>query len=126
MLAIRHSTAQNITDTINADSLWLAEVSPAFPGGAVEWQKFLQKNLRPDVPIDNGAIAGQYRVQVKFIVDVDGSVSSIEALTKLGYGMEEELIRVILKSGKWTPGLLKGKPIKNYMVQSIIFMVNDE
>lgn len=120
-----HSNAQNDVET-HGDSLLLPEVFAAFPGGAIEWQKFLQRNLRPDVPIDNGAIAGQYRVQVRFIVDVDGSVSSIEALTKFGYGMEAELIRVILKSGKWTPGILKGKPIKSYMVQSVNFMVNDE
>lgn len=121
-----HSNAQDNTDVINGDSLLLPDVLPAFPGGPAEWQKFLQRNLRPDVPIDNGASSGEYRVQVRFIVEVDGSISSIEALTKLGYGMEEEVIRVISKSGKWTPGLLKGEPIKSYMVQSIGFEIKDE
>lgn len=118
--------AQQIATETKMDSLFLPEVLPSFPGGAIEWRKFLQRNLKPEVPIDNGAIAGLYTVQVKFIVHVDGSVSSIEPLTKFGYGMEEEVIRVILKSGKWMPGLLQGEPIKAYMVQSVSFMINDE
>lgn len=122
-----HSTAQNGSVEGSIDSLLLLpDVYPTFPGGAIEWQKFLQRNLKPEVPMDNGAVAGLYTVQVKFIVDVDGSISTIEPLTKFGYGMEEEVTRVILKSGKWTPGLLKGKPIKAYMVQSVSFMINDE
>lgn len=126
LLITVQTNAQQIAAETKMDSLLLPEVLPSFPGGAIEWRKFLQRNLHPEVPIDNGALAGLYTVQVKFIVHVDGSVSSIEPITKFGFGMEEEVIRVILKSGKWTPGLLQGKPIKAYMVQSVTFMINDE
>lgn len=126
LLTTIHSTAQNSTHETKTDSLLLLEVFPAFPGGAIEWQKFLQKNLNPEVPVDFGANAGHYIVKVRFIVNVDSTVSSIEALTKFGYGMETEVIRVILKSGKWIPGLLNGSPIKTYMVQPVIFVINDE
>lgn len=126
LLAAIHSNAQDNTFKTNTDSLQLPDVFPAFPGGAIEWQKFLQQNLNAEVPGDFGALAGQYTVKVKFIVDVDGTVSSIEPVTKLGFGMETEVIRVIKKSGKWEPGLLNGRPIKTYMVQAVIFRINDE
>lgn len=118
--------AQNSSDTTKLDTLQLPDVFPAFPGGEVEWKNFLQRNLKPEVPVDFGALGGQYIVKVRFIVDVDGTVSSIEPVTKLGFGMETEVIRVIQKSGKWEPGLLNGKPIKAYLVQAVIFQINDE
>ena len=93
LLTTIHSTAQNSTHETKTDSLLLPEVFPAFPGGAIEWQKFLQKNLNPEVPVDFGANVGHYIVKVRFIVNVDSTVSSIEALTKFGYGMETEVIR---------------------------------
>lgn len=124
MLAI-DLRAQNSNDSTRIDTLQMPDVFPAFPGGAIEWQKFLQRNLNPEVPVDFGALGGQYIVKVKFIVDVDGTVSSIEPVTKLGFVMETEVIRVIQKSGKWEPGLLNGKPIKTYMVQAVIFRIDD-
>jgi hypothetical protein len=37
--------------------------------------------------------------------------------------MEEEVIRVIERSGKWTPALQNGKPLKAYRKQPITFLL---
>ena len=85
---------------------------------------FLQKNLKPRVPIKNKAPNANYQVIVQFIVSKDGTISDIKAETSLGYGMEEEVIRVIKKCPKWTPAMQNGKPVNAYRRQPITFAVS--
>ena len=61
------------------------------------WGRFLERNLNAEVPVDNGAPEGSYTVIIQFVVDTDGSISDIKALTNHGYGLEQEAIRVIKK-----------------------------
>lgn len=94
-----------------------------FPGGLPAWKKHLEKNLKPTVPIDNGAPVGNYTVVVQFIVDKEGVVSDIKALTNFGYGMEQEVIRVIQKGPRWLAANQNGRKVKAYRKQPITFVV---
>lgn len=102
------------------------EVEASFPGGESAWRRFLEMNLNPMVPIDNGSPAGKYTVYLQFIVDKQGRVSSIKPLTKEGYGMEQEVIRIMKKSGLWTPAFQNGRPVNAYRKQPVTFMVEQE
>ncbi|MGG9963579.1 energy transducer TonB [Ferruginibacter sp. SUN106] len=102
------------------------EQEAAFPGGLDGWKKYLMKNLKADVPEKNGAPAGYYTTVVKFIVSKDGTLTDIKAETKLGYGIEDEVIRVIEKSGKWIPAQQNGRVVNAYRRQPITFAVIDE
>jgi len=97
-----------------------------FPGGDEAWKQFLMSNLKADVPIRKKAPAGKYAVWIQFIVDTDGKVSDIKALTEWGYGMENEVMRLLRKSPKWVPALLNGKPVKAYRKQPVTFWVEEE
>jgi protein TonB len=99
------------------------EVDAKFIGN---WEKFLYKNLNANVPVDNGAPAGTYKVIVQFIVDVDGNVSDIKALTNHGYGMEQEAIRVLKKATKWEPAFQNSTHVKAYRSQPITFQIESE
>jgi protein TonB len=91
-----------------------------YPGGIPAWQRYLTRNLRiPQVAIDNG-ISGT--VVVQFVVDKDGNVSNVVALS----GPEElrdEAVRVIKKSGKWTPALQNGSHVASYKKQPIVVRI---
>jgi periplasmic protein TonB len=87
------------------------------------WEKFLLRNLNPEVPVDNGAPEGFYTVLIQFVVDIDGSISDIRPLTSHGYGLEEEAVRVLRKATKWEPGIQNGHPVKSYRKQPITFQV---
>ena len=102
------------------------EIEAFFPGGETAWRKFLEKNLNPNVPIDNGAPSGRYTIWVQFFVDLDGSLSDVKALTSLGYGMEREVILLIKKSGLWTPAMQNNRPVKAYRKQPVTFIVMDD
>lgn len=98
------------------------EVEARFDG---DWAKFLFKHLDPQVAINNGAPNGNYTVVLQFVVDIDGSVSEIKALTNHGYGLEEEAIRVIKKAKKWEPAIQNGRKVKAYRKQPITFQVTE-
>ncbi|MEO6233409.1 MAG: energy transducer TonB [Ferruginibacter sp.] len=97
-----------------------------FPGGQAAWVRYLQKNLNPNAPIDNGAPGGTYQVIVKFIVSKDGTISDVQAETKYGYGMEAEAIKIIKKGPKWTPALQNGRNVNAYRRQPITFVVEEQ
>jgi len=98
------------------------EKESEFPGGAAAWLRYLNKNLRtPDDAIIN-EITGT--VVVKFMVDPDGNVSDVEAVSgPENGGLREEAVRVIKKSGKWTPALQNGRYVRSYKQQPITFVL---
>ncbi len=102
------------------------EVEAIFPGGEAAWRKYLLRNLNPNAPVDAGAPEGQYTVVIQFIVDREGIISDVRALTKHGYDMEKEALKVINKGPKWTPALQNGRHVKAYRKQPITFIVSSE
>ena len=102
------------------------EVEAGFNGGDFSWKAYLMKNLNADIPIQHGAPEGVYTVIVRFIVSKDGSVTEVKAETHLGFGMEEEAVRVIQKGPKWTPAIQNGKFVNAYRRQPITFIVNEQ
>ena len=89
-------------------------------------QKFLQKNLNANVPVKNNAPVGKYIAIVLFIVDTEGTVSSVKSETNFGFGMEDEVVRVLEHCGKWKPATRNGKPLNAYRRQRITFLVDDD
>ncbi|MBC6610189.1 energy transducer TonB [Hymenobacter sp. BT507] len=79
-----------------------AEVMPEFAGGSDALRKFMQKNLRYPTQALSNNIAG--KVYVSFVVNTDGSITNVEVVKGLGYGTDEEAMRVIRKMPAWTPG----------------------
>ncbi len=102
------------------------EVEASFKGGEREWRKFLERNLDANTPVDNGAREGQYTVVIQFIVDKEGKISDVKAMTKHGFGMEEEAMRVIRKGPNWVPAVQNGRNVKAYRRQPITFVVSEE
>ena len=98
------------------------EKESEYPGGPGAWLRYLNRNLRtPDDAINN-EISGT--VVVKFMVDAQGNVSDVEAVSgPENGGLREEAVRVIKKSGKWTPALQNGRYVKSYKQQPITFVL---
>ncbi|HVE60677.1 MAG TPA: TonB family protein [Chitinophagaceae bacterium] len=102
------------------------ETEASFVGGIQGWRKFLETTLNPDMPVKKKAPAGMYRVMVQFIVDQKGKISDIKALTSHGFGMEEEVIRVLRKSPRWLPAVQGGRKVKAYRQQPISFSITEK
>jgi hypothetical protein len=128
LLTISSSAQVNINDSIHANKTVFSkvDVEASFPGGDNAWKTYLQKNLRPDIPQENGAPLGFYTVIVKFVVGADGNLADIQSATNWGYGMEKEVIRIIQNSGKWLPAMQNGRPVNAYRRQPVSFQFEED
>ena len=102
------------------------EIEASFPGGDAKWRRYLETNCNGQVASDNGAPEGTYTTVVQFVVDKEGNISDVKALTNHGYGMEEEAMRTIKKGPKWIPAVQNGRQVKAYRKQPITFQVTGE
>lgn len=102
-------TAPKVIDD-TPKSIKQLDVAPTFPNGMDKFYGYIAKNFdKSDLDEDTGMIT----VKVSFIVEKDGSISTIKVVEDPGYGMGEEAIRVLksLKT-KWIPGVLDGEPMR--------------
>jgi len=99
------------------------EIESEYPGGIMAWQRFLNRNLRyPQEAVDQDI---QGYVVVQFIVDKEGNVSDVEAVSGPEM-LRPEAVRVIKKSGKWTPAIQNGHKVRSYKKQPIGFKIAAE
>ena len=117
-----------IPDAIQTDNIIYdkVEIEASFPGGDNAWRNFLEQNINAATPVEYGAPAGTYTIIVQFVVDKEGKISDIRALTHHGYGMEAEVIRLLKKAPKWIPAFQDGRQVKAYRKQPVTFMVTVE
>jgi protein TonB len=95
------------------------EKESEYPGGLTQWGRYLHKNLKyPDRAV-NLNIDGE--VRVLFLVDVEGLVQKPYIAKSVECSLDEESLRIIRGSGKWTPGFQNGKLVKTYKIQPIVF-----
>ncbi|MBD1394019.1 M56 family metallopeptidase [Mucilaginibacter glaciei] len=83
---------------------------PGFIGGDNAFGQYLGRNIR--YPKDAREKNIQGRVIAKFIVEPDGKLTNIRIVRGIGYGCDEETIRVLNLSPKWKPGTQKGKAVR--------------
>jgi TonB family protein len=90
-----------------------------FPGGSTAWVNFLKVNLTyPKQAVSMGV---QGAVYLNFTVEKDGAIDDVMISRGIGAGCEEEAVKALLASPKWTPAKLKGEVVKSKMAIRIIF-----
>ena len=99
----------------------VVEIQPNPPGGMAGWNKYLSENLRYPTNAQRKGIEGT--VIVAFVVNTDGTTTDIELLRSVGGGCDEEVIRIVKGSPKWTPGMQRGTPVRTRMRLPLRFML---
>lgn len=127
-VVVKSSAAINSPNNINlkfilSDTSNDVKVPAEFPGGQKGWAKYIEKNIDYDLPVRNGAPVGKYQVFVSFKIDKDGSIIDVLTENDFGYGMSEEVIRVMKNSPKWTPASINGVKVIYRQRYSVIFSV---
>lgn len=116
----------NREDKIEADKDGIysrAEVMPLFPGGEKALREFIESHIQyPDNAL-NSDIQGT--VKVYFAVDEQGKIyAPVITSQKLGYGLEEEALRVVKQMPRWIPGQVNGKNIKTGFTLPITYRLD--
>ena len=100
------------------------EDNPKFPGGVKAMYNFIAGNLKYPVEAQKNNITG--KVFVKFVVRQDGSISNMKVLKGIGYGCDEETVRVISQMPRWIPGKQNGKPVNVMFTMPINFVIEPQ
>ena len=69
------------------------EVLASFPGGEEAWKKYVKKNLK--YPKKAWWEEVESDVQVKLIIEKDGTISSAQHLNISNHGFEQEAVRLV-------------------------------
>lgn len=96
-----------------------AEVMPDFVGGPEALRRYMERNLRFPGRAASAAVSG--RVYISFTVNADGSIADVAVLKGLGYGTDEEAVRVVSKMPPWTPGRQNSHPVAVRYTMPITF-----
>lgn len=112
------------SETEIEDPFYSVEIMPKYGEGGLEEfrQDFVLKNLKyPQDAQDNGVEGWVY---IEFIVEKDGTVSSVKSARNADLSLTNEAIRVIKMSPKWTPGYNNGKPARVKFTIPINFLLS--
>jgi protein TonB len=101
-----------------------AEVMPSYRGGTAAIENYVTNNIDyPQNALDNSK---EGRILVAFTVDENGKIKDAHLVSsKLGDGLDEEAVRVVSAMPAWTPGTVKGKPVKTRMTLPITFQIEE-
>lgn len=98
----------------------IVEEMPSYPDGDVKLMEYIAQNINyPQEALESGI---QGRVFVSFVVEPNGSITNEKVLRGIGYGCDEEALRVVKEMPKWTPGKRKGKPVRVAVTIPVKFM----
>ena len=106
-------------DPNNPLNFHIVEDLPQFPGGAVEFLKWLTKHLR--YPYNARVQKVQGMVKAAFYVEKDGNISGIKVTQSLSPECDREVIRVLRMMPQWKPGIQNDKPCRTKVCIPIVF-----
>ena len=89
------------------------------PAPSFDILQFLANNIvYPDIAVKKNI---QGRVAIQFVVNEDGTLSDFKVMRGIGYGCDEEAIRVLRSMPPWKPAKQNGKTVKVLYTQPIMF-----
>ncbi len=112
-------------EAVEEEIFFIVEEMPKFNGGDLsEFQKYCQQNIiYPEIAMDNN-ISGV--VIVQFVVNKEGEVEQAKVIRGVNPALDEEALRVVNSSPKWTPGKQRNVPAKVRFTVPIRFMIADK
>ena len=113
---------EEVIEEDEADEIFtIVEKAPAPKNGMAAFYQFVSEELK--YPRSAMANQVQGKVFVQFVVDKNGLLKDFAVVKGIGFGCDEEAIRVLKKSPIWEPGKQRGVPVNVRMILPIRFML---
>jgi protein TonB len=100
-------------------SFRVVEDLPQFPGGPLEFIKWLTRNLKYPAEAQEEKIQG--KVLVEFIVNKDGSVTDVKVVRPLHPLCDREALRVLRMMPRRTAGIENDQPCRTKVCIPVVF-----
>lgn len=90
------------------------------------WTYYLLHRLQSFLDTTSENIpTGCYTVKVRFVVEIDGRISSAIALNNPGYGFAKASEEAVREGPRWKPGKTFEGVVRSYHTQPLYFMVEN-
>ena len=108
-------------DTKHADPRYLElDEHPTFKGGSPnDFALWVTKHVKYPKYAKEAGIEGT--VKVHFVIDKKGKISEAHVHEGVHPALDQEAVRVVLKSPKWKPGRKDGKPVRVSYTMPVMF-----
>jgi TonB family protein len=87
----------------------IVEQNAEFPGGEREMMMYLGRNIKYPTAASKKNVSGT--VLISFEVGKHGNISKPEVVKGLGYGLDDEAVRVVWNMPKWIPAKQNGENV---------------
>lgn len=116
-------TGPAVVEAPKEEVFLIVEQSAEFAGGMAGFYKYVAEHIRYPNEAKNNDVTG--RVIVEFIIGSDGSVRDARVVKGIGYGCDEEALRVIKGMPKWSPGKQQGRAVSQKLTVPIKFTLSN-
>lgn len=100
----------------------VVEQQAEYEGGLEAMYRFIAKNVR--YPSNSKRMGVQGSVFISFVVDRDGTLSSVEVIKSLHTELDKEALRVVKMMPPWKPAKQNGKSVRSRFVLPIKFKLD--
>lgn len=105
----------------NSTIYTVIDVYPRFPGGDQARLYYLRTHIHyPDAALKKGI---QGVVVVVFVIEPDGTISNVEIANGIGWGCDDEALRVTRGMPSWEPGKRNGRAVRVMVRMPIVFRI---
>ena len=108
-------------EVVDDKSFTVVEQQPEFPGGLPALAAYLQKNLRYPSAASRANVSG--KVYLSFVVNADGSLADVSVAKGIGFGCDDEALRVVEAMPRWRAGRQAGRAVRVRFSLPVVFML---
>lgn len=109
---------------VDGEVFTVVQNQPEFQGGMAGLGNYMSQNLH--YPEAAQKVKAEGRVFISFIVTKTGEITDIQLLKGIGYGADEEAIRVVKSMPRWQPGTQDGQAVNVRFNLPINFTLEDD
>lgn len=122
----RRTAPDDLKEPVAVDEIpyWYEQATPAYPGGDSAMQVYIASNLV--FPEEDKKVKKEGNVGVQFVVAANGQLKDIKITGGLGYGCDEEALRLIKGMPEWIPAQQNGIAVPAYHTVVIPFRLKEK
>ena len=105
------------------DSTEIGNIQTNFPGGQNGFQNYLDKEGKYPKLLSKYRMTGC--TYLRFVVELDSTVSHVVVVNAIGSGADEEAVRLIENSGKWQPVIKNGHALRTRLLVPIFYTTRE-
>ncbi len=102
------------------------EQPATYPGGNAAWNKYITQVIQKNIKTLESDKKNTGTCVVKFIVNTDGSISNVEAITMKETQLGKVATDALKLSPRWVPGKQNDHLVASYVMQPVSFKISDD